>query len=160
VIFVPRKCKNESNLDQLKLIILQSLSYDEETGKLYWKKSGMGRPLHKIAGTTSGNGYRYINISGYKLKATHCIWILKTGNWPVGVIDHIDRNSRNDKWNNLRDITQADNIRNGKIRKDNNTGFKGITYQRNYKYKVRKNGKHIGVFDSLEKARIAYDSKM
>ena len=111
------------------------------------------------AGTISGNGYKYISIDGMRIKNTHAIWAIKKGRFPFGVIDHKNRDCLDERWDNLRDIEQADNIRNGRIRKDNNTGVKGITFQWNNRYKVRKDGKHIGVFDSLEKAKAAYDSQ-
>lgn len=151
---MPRRLKNFITRVQ------ELLKYDEETGHLYWKfpmrgKAKFGQP----AGTIGGNGYKYISVDGNRIKNTHAIWIIKKGRFPFGVIDHINRDCLDERWENLRDIEQADNIRNGKIRKDNNTGSKGITLQKNGRYKTRKDGKHIGVFDSLEEAKAVYASQ-
>lgn len=137
--------------------IKQFFSYNEETGDLLWKEPGIGRPTHKRAGSIFGNGYRYVKVDGVKVKTAHCIWVLKKGRLPYGVVDHIDRNPLNEKWNNLRDVSQADNIRNGKIRKDNNTGVKGVKLMPHGRYWVRKNGKNVGTFATLEEAKVAYD---
>jgi hypothetical protein len=37
---------------------------------------------------------------------------MKTGCWPAGEIDHIDRNPWNNRWDNLRDVDRCQNIDN------------------------------------------------
>lgn len=130
--------------------------YNEITGDIYWKIFGGRRTPNKPAGYLSGNGYRYIQLDNEVFKTSHIIWALKKNTLPVKVIDHIDRNPLNERWNNLREVSQADNIRNGKIRKDNNTGHKGITQLQPDKFKARKNGRQIGTFKTLEEAVKAY----
>jgi len=44
--------------------------------------------------------------------AHRVIFLWMTGRWPEGVIDHIDGNRLNNKWENLRDVSQTTNIYN------------------------------------------------
>jgi hypothetical protein len=52
-------------------------------------------------------------------------WLLKTGSWPPRFIDQIDGNRSNNRWNNLREATKAENGRNGRLRDTNRTRLKG-----------------------------------
>lgn len=44
------------------------------------------------------------------------------------VVDHIDRDMTNNQRSNLRLVTQSENMLNTKLRSDNTTGHKGISY--------------------------------
>ncbi len=44
------------------------------------------------------------------------------------VVDHIDKNKSNNMFNNLRWCTSSENNRNTTIRKDNTSGFKGVSF--------------------------------
>ena len=80
------------------------------------------------------------------------------------MVDHIDGNPSNNKWDNLRVCTAAQNQHNTKIRVDNKTGVKGVCYKKFHKYpyiarltynKVRYN---VGAFKTLEEAKQALES--
>jgi len=73
------------------------------------------------------------------------------------VVDHIDRNSENNRLDNLRWYSQSDNNRNTNVRKDNKSGHKGVYWmeaKQKYKAEVSLNKKniHIGVYKTLEEA--------
>ena len=79
-------------------------------------------------------------------------------------VDHKDGNFLNNCRKNLRKATCAQNNQNAKIRKDNASGIKGVTWQpRGYKMgpgwvvSVQTNGRrlYVGKFKSLEEAAIA-----
>lgn len=76
-------------------------------------------------------------------------------------VDHIDGNGQNNQKSNLRICTFAQNNRNASKRKDNTSGFKGVSKAKNGKWyaQVRINGKHVlsKLFDSPIDAAHAYD---
>ena len=70
-------------------------------------------------------GARY--IISYKSKlyfASRVAWVMMTGEQPKGVIDHINRDRLDNRWENLRDVTVEENNKN----KDEP---QPTTYQRN-----------------------------
>jgi hypothetical protein len=69
------------------------------------------------------------------------------------LIDHIDRNVKNNNINNLRWATNQENCRNRKLDCRNKLGFKGIVYRKKKnKYEANINGKYIGLFETIEEA--------
>lgn len=128
------------------------LTYDSETGLLRWNKSGLKRTKGKIAGHTDRTGYTRIMIN-YKMYLAHrLIWLLVYKQWPVSDLDHIDRNPRNNRIENLREVTHLENMRNSKIRKDNTTGVRGV-YLQHGRYCVNVRGVYLGSFTSLNFAK-------
>lgn len=100
-------------------------------GDLYWKQNGSGRrkDLSIPAGcidTTSG--YRVITFE-YKMYLAHTlIWIYHYGHKKAGThIDHIDRNSLNNRIENLRQATVSENARNKGIVSNNTSGHTGVS---------------------------------
>jgi hypothetical protein len=98
------------------------LSYDERTGKLYWKQRTSlpagnvnqwnSRNAGKEAFThTDSNGYKRGRIYGIAFQAHRVIWKLVHGADP-DVIDHINREPSDNRLTNLRSGTMADNSRN------------------------------------------------
>lgn len=53
-------------------------------------------------------------------------WLHFHGEWPAGDIDHINRNSSDDRIVNLRQATRQQNMANKTIHKNNKSGFKGV----------------------------------
>ena len=74
-------------------------------------------------------------------------------------VDHIDRDQTNDRIENLRAATVAENQRNVALRKDNSSGVKNVCWnKRSKKWGVQLsfNGKirHFGHYDNLELAEL------
>lgn len=91
-----------------------------------------------------------------KLYRSHIIvFYLSVGRWPVGVIDHIDGNTKNNNPSNLREITSAQNLQNTKKAK----GF-SKTSSGKYKASIKNpsTGKYeyLGSFLSEEEAHAVY----
>ena len=86
-------------------------------------------------------------------------------NPPKGmVIDHINHNGLDNRRENLRICTRAENSRNRGKQKNNTSGYKGVCwYKRDKKWRaqIKKDSKkiHIGYFDIIEDAARAYDAK-
>lgn len=107
--------------------------YDPETGIITWNcdrnhkiKKGM------VAGSLSNNGYIYIKPRGLNMSAHRIAWFLYYGDWPKGVVDHINRDKTDNRIANLRDVTQKVNNQNHPPRK-NLFGVPGIYYRKSRK---------------------------
>lgn len=78
-----------------------------------------------------------------------------------GVIDHIDRNPLNNKRNNYRNLTHAQNAQNRKLRVDSVTGYLGVNKlsdRGKYRAIYRPNGRRFQAeFDSAKEAAVQYD---
>lgn len=71
------------------------------------------------------------------------------------VVDHINRNTLDNRRVNIRATNQTQNLFNGKLRKDNTSGYKGISWDRTRrKWKVGIKNRNIGRFSTLEEALI------
>jgi hypothetical protein len=96
-------------------LLLDLLEYKESTGEFFWKENRRGRGGIKkgdLAGTIS-DGYKIITINGHKYKAHRIAWFYMTGRWPYPVVDHINRNKLDNRFENLRETTVKENTING-----------------------------------------------
>lgn len=136
------------------------LSYDEEAGRLSWRKSRGNRSSGSDAGSKAGNGYRQVRIDGAVLMEHRVIWLLMTGKWPIE-IDHIDHDRQNNRWSNLREVERRENHENRiRARRGTKTGVLGVRLRKNGRpfSEIKINGKYVylGTFDSIGRAREAY----
>src|ERR1044071_7242485 len=136
------------------------LDYDPETGIFRWKKNLKGGVrVGDIAGCDSeaGSGivYRRIRIDDVLYHAHRLAWFYVYEEWPRGVIDH--RRDHSNRIDNLRECTQRSNTANAKKRRDNTSGFKGVTKRTNTIWIAQLNG-HLGCFRTAEEAAKAYDA--
>lgn len=118
----------------------------------------------QIAGGPNHAGYCMLSVAGESHFAHRLAWLYMTGFWPVDRIDHKDGVPSNNAWSNLRQCGQSQNGANTKLSAANTSGFKGVTYCKNtnrWRAKITHNGKtlHIGRFDSLQDAEMAYKSR-
>tara|TARA_R110000796_G_C14268213_1_gene400912 strand:+ start:37 stop:489 length:453 start_codon:yes stop_codon:yes gene_type:complete len=97
-----------------------------------WSKIGKGKWL-KVS--NNGNGYLKCALGRnspnnyiHHLVAKH--YIPNPENLPV--IDHINRNKKDNRVENLRWVSQKDNCNNSSIRCDNITGFTKISFHTKY----------------------------
>jgi len=80
------------------------------------------------------------------------------------VIDHKNGNKLDNRRGNLRICTYPENCINSPMKKNNTSGYKGVTFWKrdnNWKAQIRFNRKnlHIGYFQTKEKAAKAYNKK-
>lgn len=147
----------------IECLIMSCIEYTPETGVLKWKynperiKLWNTKYAGKIAGSvfTSQHGKQYIRIkiAGYNLLGHRIAWFLMTGTWPP-MIDHRDEDGLNNKWNNLRVATQAQNCANSR------NGLRGIDPFPNGRWRAKicidYKQIHLGMFDTKEEAYAAY----
>lgn len=128
---------------------------------LYWKISTNGHKVGQIAGSTY-SGYCCVKFNGKLYKAHRLIYLMVYGELPE-FIDHIDGNSLNNKIDNLRPATKAENGFNRKINSNNTSGHKGVGWDKQSgKWKARcwvnKKMHTIGLFATIEEAADAIKS--
>lgn len=155
-------------------VLRQLLSYDPETGKLFWKERGPewfdSEPRHRAWNTrcagkeafTSrhGEGYKCGKVLDRLILAHRAIWAIQTGEWPSDDTDHIDGDRANNRWVNLRAVCRVENMRNTKRSKANSSGHIGVWWSKQVKSwiaEIKVDGKkfHLGTFDDIADAAAA-----
>jgi hypothetical protein len=92
--------------------VREVLSYCPTTGICRWKVARPGTRRGAIAGTLTSENYYQVQIDRKFLKLHRVIWVLMTGRWPDEMIDHINHNRADNRWENLREATHLENCRN------------------------------------------------
>jgi hypothetical protein len=140
------------------------LSFDKDTGEFRWaKRVARCIRIGELAGyiENAHGGYNLIMIDRVSYGAHRLAWFYVTGEWPDVEIDHKDGNPSNNRFSNLRKATASENIANSKKRRDNTSGFKGVSWDKGAKKwsaKIGVSGRklHLGLFDTPEAAHAAY----
>lgn len=140
------------------------LNYEPDTGGFTWKVARRGRWGIKAgmeAGYLDGGGYRRIRIGPKNHAAHRLAFLLMNGAYPTGCVDHINGDRADNRWSNLRDVSNAENLQN--LRKpysNNKTGLLGVHGVEGGRYcaQIRAGSvtRHIGIFDTPEEAHLAY----
>ncbi len=102
------------------------LTYDRATGLLTWKVNRPGCVAGAVAGTITGDGYVQIEVDFVLYRAHRIAWLIETGEWPRGQIDHINRRRADNRWENLRDATPLENARNRTPASGSKSGVVGV----------------------------------
>jgi len=109
-----------------------------------------------------GKGYRHGSLDYTYLRLHRVLWALTHGSWPEGQIDHIDGDIQNNRMENLRLVTGSENQRNQKRRRNNSSGYVGVSWYKPYaKWRAtigigNNRSKHLGYFDNVEDAARAW----
>lgn len=157
----------------------QCFNYRED-GTLVWKerppnhyKTLFGHKMStlsvgKIAGCKINNGYYVVGISylGKQIVfALHrVIWTMHYGEIPDGyLVDHKDTNPSNNRIANLRLATHSNNSHNAKLRPDNTSGFKCVSWCKAHEkwhvgVELFSKCYNLGYYDKIEDAVAAAES--
>ena len=121
-------------------------TFEYKNGELIWKAppSNHLNLLGKSAGSVTPKGYVKIQFLGKPYKRHQLIYFYHHGKFARPLCDHINRNRSDDRIENLRELTVAQNNR-------NNTKV-SVRKTRNGKYQARLSQKVIGTFDTIEDA--------
>ncbi len=154
------------HLDQRTL--KQHLHYDPETGVFTRLRADTNTvTIGEVAGgpwyrkAKPDDKYWVISIENIRYQAHRLAWLYMTGEWPEDKVDHWDHDGLNNRWKNLRAATHVENIRNSRIRSNNTSGYKGVSWDVNrgkWQVGIRYDGKRhaLGRFDDKEEAIAAY----
>ncbi len=116
----------------------------------------------KPAGAICVYGYCLINVDNVKYRRARLAFLYMTGEWPSTHVDHINGNPADDRWENLRLATREQNMANTKVRLDNTSGARGVSWNARkglWHVRVTTNGRttHGGYFADFDKAVIRRD---
>ena len=142
------------------------IKYDPETGIFTWLKKPNRRILiGSVAGSIKKTGRdigrTIIRVNGIPLGAHRLAWLCVTGEWPVGVIDHVNGNPQDNRFKNLRDVSYMENSQNLREQPTGcESGLLGAGKGRRGKWvaRIRINGKpkYLGEYAEPEDAHQAY----
>lgn len=149
-------------LDRLKEV----LTYDPETGIFRWVKTlGSRARAGEIAGSKPTTvGYGTIRIDGKLYYAHRLAWFFFYGEWPKHQVDHKNLKRVENPIENLREATMQQQRRNEGRRKNNTSGFKGVSWskrRRKWEARIMVNYRShvIGYFDTPLQAHTAWREK-
>ncbi|GIZ51736.1 HNH endonuclease signature motif containing protein [Noviherbaspirillum aridicola] len=132
---------------------------DREKGRLVRTRPGQGRKNRD----NFRADYRYVSINGVQYFEHRLIWMLTNRQHipPDMDVDHINRNKRDNRPENLRLATTAQNRANIGKQRNNSTGYKGVFLDKGkFRAKIKTNGtqRFLGSYGTAEAAAAAYDS--
>jgi HNH endonuclease/AP2 domain len=126
---------NSLSIDRVKHL----LDYEKSTGTFSWRERDRSefkthlswhcfetRFCGKRAGNSHASGYTYISIDAKLYAAHRLVWLMENHKWPDGEIDHINRVRSDNRIENLRDVTRAQNMQNKSLYRSNKSGHRGV----------------------------------
>lgn len=107
----------------------------------------------------NAGGYLSTSVAGVPVLFHRLVMCAKRGD----VVDHANGNKMDNRRENLRICTHAENMRNRKTHTNNKLGVKGVYYlpkKKLFRADIRANGRRytLGKFKTIEQAKAAYDS--
>lgn len=133
--------------------------FEYREGKIYWREDrGSQKCKGKMAGTLNNDGYSKVRVRelGGSIGVHRVIYCMQHGYMP-DFIDHINGIRDDNRIENLRAVTQAQNNLNCKTYTNNTSGIKNVSWFKNNKkwgvsVSVNNKRKFLGLFEDLELA--------
>jgi len=143
--------------------LLENLRYDPEAGLFFWVKARARniRKVGDVAGLPRKKGYSQIWIENRPYASHRLAFLYMTGRWP-DVVDHIDGDKTNNRWDNLRECSGS-TLNNANMRRPsrNTSGIKGVSWSSSngrWYASIMRDGRsyNLGYYDLKEDAASAY----
>ena len=139
------------------------LDYNPKTGILTWK-ADRGGGIHKgdIIEGISNRGYKVVRIDGVRYQAHRLAWLIHSGTFPQGQIDHINGVKTDNRLSNIRDVSHRENTQNRAIHRKGKLTGATLDKRGNRRKcwisqaKVNRKTVFIGMFFTKEEAHEAY----
>ncbi len=149
-------------------VLQEFLSYCPETGDLTWRpraphwfadeiqfKAWNAKYADKPAFfSVADSGYKVGQINHKPYKAHRIIWAIVHGEWPTGLIDHINGDRSDNRIENLRVVSPTGNMRNMRLPSRNKSGVIGVWWNKRigkWTSQIRTDGGRVHVGDFSEK---------
>lgn len=132
--------------------------FEYRDGGLYWKISTAKRVSvgDRFGAFNKRDGYRTGAVLGKPYREHRLIYLYHYGSVPP-VLDHVNRKRDDNRIENLRPATRAQNSRNRTTNRNNTSGHPGVSfYQRLGQWRVQLNvegkNKHFGYYQDFSAA--------
>lgn len=137
------------------------LHYDPETGVFTRKVPACNRwpDIGVPIGTPDGKGYLMVMLDKRRYKLHRLAFLYMTGRLPANMVDHRSGDVADNRWSNLREATNSENMQNRKLNGNNSTGYAGVHVSNgSFIARIGVSGKrlHLGSFGSAGEAGQAY----
>jgi len=131
-------------------------------GRLYWKNTFSRIKAGQLAGSVSTRGYWVVGIKQKRYKLHRLIFLMHHGFVPK-YIDHINGNSGDNRIENLRVATAVQNAYNAKKPKNNTSGLKNISWDKDSKkwvvrLKINETLKNFGRYNDIDYAKFVAEA--
>ena len=136
--------------EQPALLAYLKKTYRYDDGHIVNRKTGKRRRELK-----NPNGYLYINIrfkgNLYRISCHRFVWVLCNDCWPQLTIDHINGNRHDNRIDNLREVSQSDNMLNWLLpwKPNKVTGIAGV-YKNRQEYRTNIQGRRFTFHNPYE----------
>lgn len=145
-----------SKYDLISQELLHEL-FEYRDGYLYWKNSKGSRVRpDRRAGTVNDTGYLRVDLFGKHFRVHRLIYLMFHGRLPK-ILDHINGNKLDNRIENLRPATAAQNKFNSVKPKTNKSGIKNVFWNKQLKkwtvsMSVKNKAKYFGSYETIEEA--------
>lgn len=137
--------------------LFKNYTYNEITGEFHCVKSSGCRIAGSRLGWVDKSGtlpYLITKVNGKKVRLHRLAFFWMTGRWPE-IVDHINGDTMDNRWCNLRDVDAKGNCRNTKLMKHNTSGIHGVSRYRGKTWQVyigARPRKYLGYYDDFFEA--------
>ena len=121
------------------------LHYNPDTGVFTRRiKTGNAKKGDIVGCVADGYLCAGVDYKVYRLHRLACLFM--KGRWPIKDMDHKDHIRSNNRWGNLREVTEQENSRNRSITSRNTSGIVGVSWNKNrgaWQSMIKNNRKQI-----------------
>lgn len=108
-------------------------TWDDDAGRLRWRGGNRrGRIAGCVQKARCDERRVAVHIGGRLYKHHRLVWLYFTGEWPPEgkVVDHIDGNTLNDRFENLQVVSRSDNSRRLRRSRGGSSKYRGVSFDK------------------------------